>query len=109
MHRVNVEMQAVLTYRIADILPASVHQAGESRGGGRAGEGQGRTDQGRVDSDPGVIMYRGRYVQLSATLQCCSCDMRPVQYQSSPATSSMNCADMSLCILPKRNTYMLRL
>lgn len=89
-----------------------VHQAGQGRAGQEQGQvraeagqgksGQGRAEaeqgQGRVESDPGIIMYRGRDVQLSAILQCCSCDMCPVKYESSPVNSRNQHDNMNLCV-----------
>ena len=40
-------------------------------------------------------MDRARNVQLSAILQCCSSDMRPVQNQPSSANSNTNCLNMN--------------
>lgn len=73
-------------------LPTHVRCSGSLRQG-RAGQnrgGQGRTGQGKVHSYLGVIMSRALTVQVSAIVQCCSCDMRPEQNGASPANSRVN-------------------
>ena len=65
--------------------------AGWGRAGrGRAGRGRaGPGEAGRVNCYSGIVMDRARDVQLSAVLQCCSSDVRPVQNQPSPADSNI--------------------